>query len=305
MTTLALSEIPATQRNEALVPLRYEDVAQDGRLMLTPMTTGLGDVIWRGLLAQHAGARTMERSGIVPILSRLAITAGADGPISVHHRIRARGGYTLAHATGPTGEVERLYLLMRLDLEGQVDVTHGPKPKDAGTTLALGEVLAEHVFTRPFAEPAKRKVLSLEGVPDMPPLPPLVWRSPSTADVLALPPGAAWLEDAPKPSAPITFRSAHTDANLHVNSLVYPRLFETAILSRLDELGVAHTDRLLARSLDATWRKPSFAGDTVHFLLRAFATAEGHHGATGVLTSGEEPRPRAVFSMIVAPLRRR
>ena len=47
----------------------------------------------------------------------------------------------------------------------------------------------------------------------------------------------------------------HTDGNQHVNSLVYPRIFEELALRR-------HGDpKILARAIELRWRKPFFAGD--------------------------------------------
>ena len=40
---------------EASVRLRWEDVAQDGRIMLTALAPALDWTIWNGLLKDHAG----------------------------------------------------------------------------------------------------------------------------------------------------------------------------------------------------------------------------------------------------------
>jgi acyl-CoA thioesterase FadM len=63
----------------------------------------------------------------------------------------------------------------------------------------------------------------------------------------------------------------HTDSNQHVNSLVYPRLFEEAALRRFAVLGKSTT--VLARSIDIAYRRPSFAGDTLRIFVRAFENA--------------------------------
>jgi acyl-CoA thioesterase FadM len=71
----------------------------------------------------------------------------------------------------------------------------------------------------------------------------------------------------------------HTDSNQHVNSLVYPRLFEEAVMRRLFALGRSRA--VLARSLVIGWRRPSFAGDVLKVDLRLFETS-----ATGLVAVG-------------------
>jgi hypothetical protein len=73
---------------------------------------------------------------------------------------------------------------------------------------------------------------------------------------------------------PLTLGVMHTDSNQHVNSLVYPRLFEEAALRRFALLG--RPTQVLARSIDIAYRRPSFAGDTLRIFVRAF-----ENGASG------------------------
>ena len=67
----------------------------------------------------------------------------------------------------------------------------------------------------------------------------------------------------------------HTDSNQHVNSLVYPRLFEEAALRRLAASG--RSTAVLARSLRIAYRRPSFAGESLRVFVRAY---EGDRGVT-------------------------
>ena len=60
---------------------------------------------------------------------------------------------------------------------------------------------------------------------------------------------------------PLPLGLAHTDANQHVNSLVYPRLFEEAVLRRLATLG--KPTALLTRRAEVAFRKPAFAGEVL------------------------------------------
>jgi hypothetical protein len=76
---------------------------------------------------------------------------------------------------------------------------------------------------------------------------------------------------------------AHTDSNQHVNSLVYPRLFEDAALRRFAALGRLKPP-VLSRHVEAAFRKPCFAGETYAVALQAF-TLEGRLGAVGKFVS--------------------
>src|SRR5438067_9700417 len=86
-------------RAEGESALRYEDVSQDGRVMLLALPHTIGDVIWRKILTHHPLAK-LGREGIVSILTRMVIdhgTAGASGPIGVGKPLRADGRFQLAH----------------------------------------------------------------------------------------------------------------------------------------------------------------------------------------------------------------
>ena len=75
--------------------LRYEDVAQDGRMTAIAFPPALGWTVWAKLLAGHPAERAMQTQGIVPILSRLTIV-GTDATIRVDAPATATGGYQLA-----------------------------------------------------------------------------------------------------------------------------------------------------------------------------------------------------------------
>src|SRR4051794_32481503 len=97
--------LPSTQQATASFPLRYEDIAQDGRLVLEASSQGLGESVWKKLLVGPPIATCFER-GIVPILTRLAVE-GTAGPFSIGRALTADGAYELAHSVGADGEVLR------------------------------------------------------------------------------------------------------------------------------------------------------------------------------------------------------
>src|SRR5688500_16212323 len=90
-----LPDVPDEQRAAGDVSLRYEDISQDGRVMLLAMPQAIGEV-WRRVLDDRGVAVALRDAGIVPILTRLTID-GAGGPISVRKRLRAEGRFQLAH----------------------------------------------------------------------------------------------------------------------------------------------------------------------------------------------------------------
>jgi hypothetical protein len=149
-------------------------------------------------------------------------------------------------------------------------------------------VFGENVFTRLFAPPEERKVVrfDFEGVPPVPEAR-YSWRAPE--EMLLTPPAAELVDHELRDDThPVAFGLSHTDSNQHVNSLVYPRLFEEAALRRFAEHG-CRTD-VLARYVEIVYRKPAFAGDRMRIQLRAFRH-RGQLAAVGTFVplAGERP----------------
>ena len=267
-----------TPRAGASVHLRFEDVTQDGRLVLEALPNALGPTVWRGLLAHDPMPALFFRQGIVPILSRFMLE-GAAGPLSANAPIDAQGTFRLSRA-----DDGRFMLDMWADLRGVIGRTHGKTDRD-GERILAGRVLAEHVLTRPFAPAEQRRVTGLDfaGAPtDLP----ARAASPPGDRIAALPEGATPLE--PQRAAdrvPVVFGLVHTDSNLHVNSLVYLRVFEEAALRRFSALG--RGSAVLGRALDIAYRKPCFAGQTMRVVQQAFEQ-EGRLGIAAVLVEDRE-----------------
>ncbi len=288
--------VPDQQQSTAVMHLRFEDVSQNGQVMLEALPYGLGPALWTKLIQPSPIAPLMSAQGVIPILTRLVVEGG-EGPIAVREPLSLRGLYQLAHTVDAAGEVNRLVLCMWLSATGRRSRTYGPPPKGAGETIPIGRVFAEHVFTRPFAAPEDRKVLRLES-PELPAVPPErhTWRSPEA--LMGLPEGAEPLDAEPfADPTPIAFGFDHTDQNQHVNSLVYPRLFADAVFRRLAAHGLGTA--LLSRSVEIAYRKPCFAGIRARILLRTF-TLGGAVGALGAFipepsedTAGAAPDARA------------
>ena len=259
------------QRATGKLHLRYEDLAQDGRPLLTTLPVALG-VLWRSLTIPAPVREKMREQGIIPILTRYSIEAFA-GPFAIERPLEVEGGFELTHARDEKGEVLRIFLDMEAKLTGKKGRTNLPPPEDEGATAVAGTIDVEHVFTRPFAPPGERKITSLDF--DGAPFVPEKQRDFSPPQAAIDPPrGARAIDpDFVEDETRVALGLMHTDSNQHVNSLVYPRLFEEAALRRLAALGRPTT--VLARPLHITYRRPSFAGESLRVFVRAFDTDRG------------------------------
>ena len=92
-----------------------------------------------------------------------------------------------------------------------------------------------------------------------------------------------------------------TDANQHINSLVYVRVFVDAAQRRLASGG--HPLRVRTSALDIAYRKPCFAGDRVRVHVRLFAEAAtpGAIGAAGYITAAGDDKPRCYVRVLFTP----
>jgi acyl-CoA thioesterase FadM len=290
-------EVPVEQRGSATVSLRYEDVAEDGRLLLQSMSPALGECVWKRLLLSAPSSLALRAQGIVPVLSRIVLEGGV-GPHGINDPLTVDGRYELAHAALADGSVDRLFVNMWAEARAPIGRTHGPPPDSAGTVVRAGRVFGEHVLTRLFAAPEDRKVrrIDAEGLPALPPAR-YDWRLPKAT--MDLPLGAVALDELSPEPTPIAFGLMHTDSNQHVNSLVYPRLFEEAALRRFGALG--RGTRLLARVAECSYRKPSFAGERVRIVLSTFTLGD-RVGAVGAFVDDTDAfdttRARAYVRMI-------
>jgi len=291
--------VPALQRATGFVGMRYEDIAQDGALKVLGMPHAIGMICFRDLWHDTEINQHTRPYGVLSILSRL-IMESTGGPLSVRNAVEVEGQYALAHTRDPQGVVDRILLNMHADLFGPVATTHDPQPKNEGERAHVGRVFAEHVFTRPWGPPDRRKVRVLD-LPAGPYVPEDAYQFRGALSTLDLPTGARWIEpELTLDAAPLVFGLTHTDSNQHVNSLVYPQLFEDAALRRLFDLGRS-TSRLLVDHIDIAFRKPCFAGERMYLWLRSFELGS-HLGAVGYLGPADSEPARA-HCMCVLTLR--
>lgn len=263
-----MTKIPAAPadalRARANVPIRFEDITQDGRFVLEALPNAIGPAIWLGILTKDPAFRALLKSGVLPMLTRFVLE-GTPGPFSTSAEVEAEGACRIVRTE--EGSEVRFVLDIWADLYAPLGRTYGTAARQGERALA-GRVMAEQMFTRPFAPPGQRRVTSLdfEGAPEVRASRPA---SPSPRVVASVPDGARALEDRARVDpTPISFGIVHTDSNMHVNSLAYLRMFEEAAMRRFVELG--RSSSWLGRSLEIVYRKPCFAGQTMQVVGQAF-----------------------------------
>jgi hypothetical protein len=277
-----IPEIPPERGYESsgaakLIP-RYEDITQDGRVHLPSLMPGLTSV-WRAISSGER-LRGMMSRGIVPILSRI-LMVGGEGPFSVHVPFEVEGTWRLAKEKGGA----RIFLDMWLDAWAPHGSTFSAPALDPRAPRQLvGRIYAEHVVTRPFAPAAERKVTKLDipGVPEVPEDEHEHLEAPG----LIAHAGMTLLREH-------RFAMMHTDSNQHVNSLVYPRLFEEAVMQHASADGA---EKLLAREIELRYRKPFFTGETARLEGAIEEEAKGLL-AVGAFTPPGASKPSATLRM--------
>jgi hypothetical protein len=286
---------PAFSQDQASVtqgPLRYEDCIQDGRMLPTSLPAQMSG-LWQSVIARHPGSRNAIAQGVVPVLTRLTLHAESH-PIRIDRPVEARSGFQLAHDLDDAGAVSRLFMNVWTEVHGMAGRV-GPRQVD-GEQVCAGRLFAEHTFTRLFAAPDQRKVtqLAVEGYPQVPPT---RHHAPAPKTAQEAPEGASWLDELAVDPLEVPFTLDHTDANQHVNSLIYVRLFLDATHRRLAIAGQPLT--LRSHAIDIAYRKPSFAGDRVRSVLRLFR-AGASIGAAGHI-EGTDARVRCYVRVLLGP----
>jgi len=282
---------PPDQSSTSRAHIRYEDCAQDGRMIPTALPSQMSG-LWQSVIARHPGSRNAISHGVVPILTRLTLISESQ-PIRIDRPVEARAGFQLAHAI-ENGEVGRLFMNVWVDVWGMAGRV-GPRQVDTDEARA-GSVFAEHTFTRLFAPPDQRKVtrLPFEGYPEVPPD---VYIAPPPKSAQDAPDGATWLDELAPDVVDVAFTLDQTDANQHVNSLVYIRTFLDATQRRL--AAGNHPLKLRSHAVDIAYRKPCFAGDRVRAHLRLFRLGDSL-GAAGSIV-GTDDKPRCYVRVMLQP----
>jgi hypothetical protein len=266
--------------------VRYEDVAQDGRIMPIALPPGMSG-LWHGVLRNHPGQRSAVAKGVLPILTRMTLHS-LDQPIRIDRPIESRAGFELTR--DGDGDDARIFMNVWAEISGAGGRIGSREP---GPLAVAGRLFSEHTFTRPFAPPDQRRVTRLD-VEGYPALPETLYRCPAAATASEPPDGSGWIDELADDPAEIALTLDQTDSNQHVNSLVYIRAFLDAAQRRLASGG--HSLKVRSRAVDIAYRKPCFAGDRLRAQLRLFDGPDGL-GAAGTLT-GTDGKPRCHVRVI-------
>lgn len=286
-----------------LTPLqpRYEDCTQDGRLTTLGIPPSLATT-WNARDARNPGARQARASGLVSLLTRLTVTS-LDQPVRVNRPFEVAGGFQLAHDRDAAGEVSKIFMNVWTDIRGR---PHLPRTAwasgasdQAGVMVPAGRAFAEHTYTRPFGPPEQRRVTRLAGIEGVPAIPEARYHQPAPTSAADAPEGASWIDELAPDPVDTMFTLDQTDANQHVNSLIYVRLFLAAVQRRLASGG--HPARLRSTAFDIAYRKPSFVGERVRAHIRMFARGDHIGGAGFLAAEGEDARPRCYVRAVYAP----
>ena len=247
-------------RVEGPVSARYEDLSQDGHFRPLGLPHALGQLVWPALMQLPVSERARE-AGMLPILSRMILRRG-EAPLSPIRPFHGEGIGHRAAVRAPDGSVDRILLLMWTRFSGRRGATH--EAGEGGDDILAGEVYAEHIFTRLFGDAGDRRVREL---PDGVPAGSWDW----TPFERVATPEAGW-EKGQEILRLFRFGLTHTDPNFHVNSLVYPRIFEETAVDCLAEAGLPFGEAAV-EEIELMCRKPFFAGDSTQ--IRATLYREG------------------------------
>ena len=265
------------------VSARYEDISQDGHFRPLGLPHALGQLVWPALM-QLPASRPARDAGVLPILSRMILRRGA-APLSPIRPFFGEGIGHRATVRAPDGSVDRILLLMWARFEGRQGATH--EGGEGGDPILAGEVYAEHIFTRLFGEPGDRRVRELpDGIP------PGTWDWTPFEQVGA---AAADWDRRHELIRPFRFGLTHTDPNFHVNSLVYPRVFEEVALECLADAGLPFGE-MAVEEIELMWRKPFFSGDTTQVRATLYRAGGRSHMLGAFMDEGGSERCRIRLS---------
>jgi hypothetical protein len=290
-TAPPMPSFPADQSTTAMMPLRFEDVTQQGHLLPIAIPPVLGP-LWREAVVPHGPTRAAMANGVIPILTRLTLVA-QEQQVRADRPAEVRAGFLLAH-DGETDADRRIFFNVWAEIRAAAGKLS--QHAEAGSLALAGTLFGEHTFTRLLAPPDQRRVNKLDGIAGYPAIPEMKYAAPAPASAQDALPGATWLDELAPDSAEYCFTLDQTDSNQHVNSLVYIRIFLDAVNRRL--AGAGRALRVRSRAIDIAYRKPSFAGDRVRAHLRLF-DAGGVLGAAGRI-DGSDGKPRNFVRALLA-----
>ena len=278
-------------------------VAQDGRLM--PLAAAARDRarLWqRSVMREARPVRAQldcERRDPDPDAAHARDARSADPRSIAPFEIRA--GFELAHAIDDGDRAPAFHecVVRGRGMAGRIGARasrHRLAARRAGcspSTRSRG--CSRRPMQRKVTQPRGR---GLSGDPEA------RYEAPAPPPRSEAPAGATWPDELAIDPTEIAFTLDQTDANQHVNSLVYIRVFLDAAQRRLAARRPPAQAAQLAR-VDIAYRKPSFAGDRVRAHRAPVRSWQDAPGAAGLIAGDDgKPRllrPRPVLALAPAP----
>ena len=281
---------------------RYEDCTQDGRLNTLAIPPSLATT-WNAREARYPAIRQARSRGLVSLLTRLTVVS-FDAPVRVNRPFEVTGGFQLAHDRDASDAVSKLFMNVWPQIRGRPHLPRegwdAARASSQSAQLVLaGQAFTEHTYTRPFGPPDQRRVTSLAGVEGLPAVPEVRYHQPAPSSAADAPEGASWIDELAPDPVDTMFTLDQTDANQHVNSLIYVRVFLAAMQRRLASGG--HPARLRSKEFDIAYRKPCFVGERIRAHIRMFRHGDQIGGAGFLAADGEEERPRCYVRAVYGP----
>jgi hypothetical protein len=229
----------------------FEDLTERCAVKLTSLLRITGPAHYGLWSDQVAGPHFRERTGqFIPIYS-LDLSVN-DEAVETRDGFDVEVTIRLGREIGSDGEVSRLVS------EGQTQVfAH----LSEGGRIRVGGTTKHCVFTRPAADPGRRRVTELDPCMNLGRLPEREVRLPTLAEVTTAPDlyrraEASTFED----REPHVWSYLQTDPNKHVHAMEYVRTIERFATDQLARLGCSPRTYFFDRAR-VIFRRPCFPGD--------------------------------------------
>jgi hypothetical protein len=233
------------------VPTYFDDLTERCAVKLTSLLRITGPPHFSLWADQVGGPQFRERTGqFIPIYSiDLSVN---DEPVQMRETLDVEVTIRLGKELDPEGKVGRLVS------EGQIHVfAHAA----GGGRTRIGGTTKQCVFTRPDADPGRRRVTELDPSMNLGSLPEREMRLLGLESVTAAPndyrlaDGGRFAEREPN-----VWSYLHTDPNRHVHAMEYVRTVERFAVDQLARLGRSPRHYFFDRAR-VVFRRPCFTGD--------------------------------------------
>jgi hypothetical protein len=230
-------------------PPYFEDLTERAAVKLTSMLRLTGRPHYTLWAREIGGEHFKERTGQFFPIYYLDVEVN-DVPVETRDPVRVDVRIQLGKHLGPDGAVDRLISEARTELTSRAA---------DGRRIRLGGTHKQAVFTRPDADPVKRKVRVLHPSLGLGELPNRTIRPMTQEDVLAPPSGFVRRADMADHEAHV-WAYEQTDPNGHVHAMEYVRVMEAFAVDALARRGISPRQYVFVRAR-ILYRRPCFTGD--------------------------------------------